>query len=577
MDLALRRRLVSMPRDQLVILGFLGTVLGAVIVVPFGTLFLYSFMPDFPVDRYALTLVHYEGLYNNLDLMIDVTRNTLIYALFSAVIAITLGLVASVAIVKYFEDTKFQVFVFMPYTIPSVAAVTAWILLLGRQGMVNLLLMRAFGLDSPPIDIYSLGGMIWVEGLLTVPLAFLFLAPAIRSIPAAIDEASFITGASRAQTLRRIVIPLVWPSVVSAFVYLFIRNMATVATPSVLGVRKSIFTFGSVIPMYFIRGGEPNFSMAMAFSVILTLISGVFVLYYMRVQAQEGKFATVSGAGGFNPQSYATSRTRKALLGAFLVGYAFVAGILPFFAIFWDSVISPEYLILTLDVNALTLANFEAILSGNAGGVLAPVRSIYNTVFIALFTATFVMVTAMLISYANQGVNISFGWALSLVAALTLGVPAIVKSLAFLVTFITTPAYSTIWILVIAFMGSTLPVGMRYASPAMTKIGSEVLEASTISGSPEIRTFRKITLPLVSNEFASGWVHMYSYVVRVLPIPLLLYSTGSEMISVEIFNVLQSGYTKPASILSLVAILLILAPFAVFTLSGLFTTERSGL
>lgn len=556
----------SATRDSLLIQGFLAAVLASLVAFPFLNLGFLSFSEEFPIrEVYIPTIANYQQLFSNPDFILRVTIDTLIYAFFTSVFAIILGTFAAITIVKFFRDTKLKIFIFFPYTIPSVAAVTAWVLLLGRQGVVNVALMRVFGLEEAPIDLYSIAGMIWVETLITVPLAFLFIAPAVRSIPAAIDEASIISGASTFKTLREIVLPLLTPAVFSAFVYLFLRNMASVSTPSVLGPRGGIYTFGSLIPMYFLGGGSYDFGQAMAFSIVLTLLSGVLIYLYMRIQAQEGKYETVSGQGGADLLTYDVSNLKRYSLAGVLLVYSLIGGFIPFFSLVWDALLPGEYLILALDPSVLTLANFEAMIEGSAGGVGNWQRSLVNTFALAIIVPSFVVTTAMLVSFANQGVKMRLGWLLSFVAAVTLGVPAVVKSLAFLVSFITTPIYGTRWIILVAFMGATIPIAMRYTSPALTKVGKELIEAAVISGSRELRTFRHIIIPVTTSEFGSAWVHMYSYVVRVLPIPILLYAAGSEMVSVEIFLVLQAGYTKPASILSLISIFMILIPFVAFT------------
>src|ERR1043166_4156454 len=74
--------------------------------------------------------------------------------------------------------------------IPYVLYIVAWLLLLGKAGPVNALLQQVFGGTTPTINVYSLGGMIFVEGLLRSPLAFLLLAPVFRNSDASFEEAA---------------------------------------------------------------------------------------------------------------------------------------------------------------------------------------------------------------------------------------------------------------------------------------------------------------------------------------------------------------------------------------------------
>src|SRR6185369_15362140 len=115
--------------------------------------------------------------------------------------------------VRHFVD----LFALAPILIPSVVFVAGWILLLGpKNGMLNLLLIEYLGFAGPPFDVYSFSGMVWVATLQEIPLAFLWLWPAFRSMNPDLEDAALICGADGRMTLRRISIPLLLPALMSA-------------------------------------------------------------------------------------------------------------------------------------------------------------------------------------------------------------------------------------------------------------------------------------------------------------------------------------------------------------------------
>jgi iron(III) transport system permease protein len=561
---SLKYKFYPQTTDQKLLFVSLLFALIVLIVLPLFSLIFYSFTEDFPVTgELSFTLAHYRSIFADLDLLLDITINSFIYAGGTTLLALAIGTTAATFVVKYVQSRWIQLFMLLPYGIPSVASLTGWILLLGNAGLITDIITRILGTSNPPYDIYSIWGMIFVEGIHTAPIAFLFVLPALRAIPSAMDDASFITGAGRLRTFRKVIIPVIWPSILSTAIFLFARTMATVATPSVLGLPAQIFTFGSAIPYLFLSGIELSYSNALSFSVYLTAISAILIVYYLRVQAKEGQYTTVSGRGRVQPRRYETSRLRVAGGYVLIIGYLVVAGILPLVTIIWSSLLPVSSLQLQADLTALTFDNYVALFTGNAKGVRNWYRALRNTLIIGLVVPTCAMTVSLLIAYANQTIKMPMGRLLSFLASLPLAIPGIARGISYLTVFIVTPIYGTFWILFIAFFGYGIPIGMRYASPSLTRIGVENAEASLLTGAKSLRTFRRIIAPLISEDFIAGWMHMFVSIVRNVSVPILLYSAGSEVIAVLLLNVLRQGYFKTASSIAVVIAIISLIPYAV--------------
>jgi iron(III) transport system permease protein len=558
----LKYRFVPPTRDQKAIYVALLFALIIAVVLPIGAIFVYSFANEFPVrDQFGFTLRHYTELFAQQQLLIDITINTFQYALGATLLGMAIGIFAAIYVVKYLGQSLLQILMLVPYGIPSVAALTGWILLLGDAGLITGIVVDVFGLEETPWNIYSIWGMIFVEGIHVAPVAFLLTLPALRNIPQSLDEASLASGVGRIKTFQKVILPVIWPSILSTFIFLFVRTLATVATTSVLGVPNRIFTFGSAIPDLFLAGSNVNYSKSLSFSVLITLITAIFIVYYLKVQEQEGKFTTVIGQGRTEPKQYETTRKKKFLGVGFIVGYLLVAGGLPFLAITWAALLPSDTLNLIPDVTLFTLENFVALFEGRATGVVAWWRALGNTLILGITVPTSAMLISLLIAYANQTVKIPLRRTLSFLASVPLAIPGIARGMGFLAAFIQPPLYVTFWILFVAFHGYAIPIGMRYASPALTRIGAENTEASILSGDGMVRSFRKITFPLVTEDFIAGWMHMFVGTIRNVSIPILLYTAGSEVISVELLNVLRAGYAKTASTIAVVITILSIVPY----------------
>lgn len=558
----LKYKIYPRTRDQQLLFISLFMVMFVAVVAPLGAMIFFSFQPNFPVtEGLGFTLEHYEAVFGRSDFLLGVALNSFIYAGGTTLLAIFIGAASAIFVVKYVQSKWIQVFMLLPYGIPSVASLTGWVLLLGNAGLLTSIAEGTFG--SAPWDVYSMAAAIFVEGLHTAPIAFLFVLPALRAIPAAMDDASFITGADRIRTFRKIIIPVIWPSVLSTAIFLFARTMATVATPSVLLLPNQEYTFGSAIPYVFLSGMDLSYSQALSFSVLLTVISGVLILYYLKVQAKEGQYTTVSGRGDTETRTYETSPARKFGGYLFVGGYLFLAGFLPLFTVIWNSMLPASTLQLEADLAALTFENYRQLFFGDPRGVSNWYRALRNTLLLGVAVPTTAMTASLLVAYANQMTKMPLGNLLSFLGSLPLAIPGIARGVGFLSVFIMTPLWGTWWVLFVAFHGYAIPVGMRYASPALTRVGVENAEASLITGAKSVRTFRKVVLPLVSADFIAGWMHMFVAIIRNVAIPIVLYRRGSEVIAVLLLQVLQQGYFKTASTIAVVISILSVIPYAV--------------
>lgn len=533
-----------------------------IVVLPLGAIIFYSFSTAFPLrGDFEFTFGHYATLAGDPELLYEITKNTLIFATGATALALFLGFTSALLIGKYFYQSNMQILVLLPYAVPAIALLPGWIRLLGSNGWINRFLMDVFGLSSAPLNLYSLWGMIWVQGLHIAPVAFLLILPSVRSIPAAMEESSFTMGGSKYYTMRKVVLPLVWPSVLSTIIFVFVHTMATVGVPSVLGIRGRLFTFGSAIPFYFLHGTSLNYSQAFAFSVYLTAIAGGFIYYYMRVTEREDRYTTVMGQGRGKPLTYSSGRGWRYLYLGFLVAFVFVGGILPLFTVVYDSLY--DGIRLGLDVNELTLKYYVTLVSNDAENIANVYRVYGNTIIVALVVPTSTMFLSVLLAYYNQVLDLSFGRLFSFLGALSLALPGVTKGLGFLTAFIATPLYATIGILIVAFHGQGLPYGMRYAQPAFTKLGRENFEAAVTLGDTALSTFRHIALPLVAGEFRAGWIHVFISSVRNIPVAILLYGAGSETVAIELLLVLTGGSSKIASAMAVTITLMSMVPYFV--------------
>src|SRR5690606_38538405 len=183
----------------------------------------------------------------------------------------------------------------VPMMIPHLLFAISWALLLNpSNGLMNLVLRGALGLEESPIDIYSLGGMIFVEGLLNLPIAYLVIAPAMGAFDVSLEESSRVSGARTCATLRRIPLPTLRPAILAAFTLCVVRALASYAVPRALGTPGRVDVLATYLYEMISTGFAPDYGQAAALGMSVLSRSILLISVYRPLLAEGGRFGTIS-------------------------------------------------------------------------------------------------------------------------------------------------------------------------------------------------------------------------------------------------------------------------------------------
>jgi iron(III) transport system permease protein len=225
-----------MVKKRSVLTPTLIAIVGFLTVCPIVMLVLGSFSTglgafgEFTLEKYILGYADPE--------LAGIILNTIIFVLGSSLVATGLALLLAYLNTRTDIPFKFlfRIISIIPMMIPHILFSVSWVLLLNpSNGLINLLLRQIPGLEDLAINIYSLPGMILVEGLLDLPIAYLILAPAMASFDIALEESSKVCGGKTWRTLLRVTLPVLRPAILAAFILSLVRSLASFAVPSVIG------------------------------------------------------------------------------------------------------------------------------------------------------------------------------------------------------------------------------------------------------------------------------------------------------------------------------------------------------
>jgi iron(III) transport system permease protein len=538
-DAPLARR-IALPRvdAKWIVIGLSVALIAWLALGPIVFMLWQSFLtPQTATAPARFTLENYRAAYASGE-TVRLLANSLQFAVGAAVLSFLLG--AAFAWINERTNTPFKALflglAIIPLVIPSILFTVAWILLASPKiGIINLVLQSWSGTDTAFVDIYSLGGMIWVDGLHYSPMAFLLMTAAFRSMDPALEESALMSGATLFQVARRITLKLAWPAVLASMLILFARAIESFEVPALLGLPVGIEVYTSSIYQA-VNKYPSEVGLASAYAVTLLLIVSLCVYAQSRLLGQGARFATVTGKG-FRPRVVDIGGWRYLTAGMFIVYFTIVV-VLPFLVLAWSSLQKFYSAPSLAGARNLTLDAYRSVLAYPGFG-----RAVWNSLLLSLGTATLIMLVTSVICWIVVRTRMPGRLLLDNLASLPLVVPGLVLGLAIMVCYLSLDigVYGTLWIMFIAYVTRFLPYGMRYNAASMLQIHKELEEAAAMSGASWSMAFRRIVLPLLKPGLIAGWIYVVIVSVRELSSSILLYSPDTQVVSIVIWELWQNG------------------------------------
>jgi iron(III) transport system permease protein len=290
--------------------------------------------------------------------------------------------------------------------------------------------------------------------------------------------------------------------------------------------------------------------LASAYGVILLLITTLGVYFQSRLSSRGNKYATMTGKG-FRPRQIDLGPWRYLAVAVFLVYFLFIV-VLPFAVLLWSS-FQKFYSVPSMEaIQRMSLDPYRTILSYPSLW-----RSVWNSLVLALGCATLIMLVTSVICWIVVKTKLPGRWLLDNIASLPMVFPGIVLGLSIMILYLYVPigVYGTIWILLIAYVTRFLPYGLRYNTTSMLQIHKELEESAAMSGASWATTFRRIILPLLKPGLVAGWIYIMIVSIRELSSSILLYSPGTEVLSILIWELWENGQYVELSALGVMFII----------------------
>lgn len=529
-------------------------------VLPLLMLLVGSFQAEVAPREFVYTLKNYQNAYASQHTY-STFVNSLIFAGGSAALTFLLGTILAWLTERTNTPLRglFVPVAVVPLILPGVLESIAWIFLLSPKfGYVNVWLMHLFGWQSPPFNVFSLPGMIWVHSVGQVPLAFLMMTAAFKSMDPSLEESAMMSGANTWQTFKRVTLRLLAPTAGSVLLILFVRTLESFETPALIGIPARIYVYTSEIFLAF-NEYPPDYGRGGALAVGLLLLSSFGVWLYTRATKEGKKFQTVTGKA-FRPRQFDLGPWRWAGFAFLMVYFIFVV-LLPFLVLFWASFLpffaAPSWSAL----DKLSFDNYRYL------STFRPFwEAMKNSIILSTLTATVAMVLTSLVAWIVYKSKLRGAWILDLLAFIPITIPGIVMGMALILLYVAfpIPIYGTIWVLLIAYVTRFIPYGMRASSGSILQIHSELEEAAAASGASWWETFKRVTLPLLRPGFVAGWIYICIVSFREFSTSVLLATGESRVLSILLFTMFEQGQVTIVAAIGVLMIVTLLSVVGLF-------------
>lgn len=406
----------------------------------------------------------------------------------------------------------------------------SWILLLGRNGVITNF-FRNFGINTPPI--YGFAGILLVLVCQLFPLIFLYIQGALKNVDNSLIEASKNMGCSGMRLFLKVIVPLVLPTMLAGGLLVFMRALSDFGTPMLIG--EGYRTFPVLIFNEFMSEVSGDDGFASAIAIVAILVTAVIFLI-QKLASNRFSFSMNAMHTIEAKELKGTSNFLVHLYAYFVVGIA----IIPQCYVIYTSFKNTKGLLFT---EGYSLMSYKAAFDrmGN---------TIINTFKIPGISLVVIVFLAVLIAYLVVRRRNVLTNTVDIMSMIPYIIPGSVIGIAFGITFRNRFfSIGGLALMIIALVVRRLPYTIRSSVAVLQQIPMSIEEASISLGASKLKTFFKVTVPMMAGGIISGAILTWVTLISELSTAIILYTTKTKTLTISIYTeVLRGNYGIAAAL-----------------------------
>lgn len=475
----------------------------------------------------------------------------------STLAAAFLGLVMAYVLrsVKIRGSKYLNILIVMSYLSPPFIGAYAWVQLLGRNGFLTKILNSLFHVKLG--GIYGFAGIVLVFSLQSFPLIYMYISGALKNLDNSLNEAAGSLGCTTLGRVRRIILPLVMPTMLASSLLVFMRVFSDFGTPMLIG--EGYKTFPVLVYSQFMGEVTTDDHFAAALCVIVIIIT--LVLFFL--QRFLGNRFTYSMTA-LKPMEAQACRGARNILSHVLVYTVVFIAILPQLTVIFTSFLATGGG--TVYTGGFSLDNYRSTLFSKNNN-----SAIFNTYLFGLCAIAVVLVFGILISYLTVRKKSFLTGILDTVTMFPYIIPGSVLGISFLYAFNSKPMVlsGTAVIIIISLSIRRMPYTIRSSTAIIGQISPSVEEAAVSLGCTEAASFVKITVPMMMSGVLSGAIMSWITLISELSSSIILYTSKTQTLTVAIYSeVIRSNFGNAAAYSTILTLTSILSLLVFFKMTG---------
>ncbi|MFE9692780.1 ABC transporter permease [Micromonospora sp. NPDC005806] len=493
-----------------------------------------------------------------------VARSALVTSLLISAASVVLCGIVGVAMAFLLKRFSFpgrrliEAIILVPAALPPLIGAISFQLLYSETGILPRGLQHLFGTENPVLPFTGLAGVLVVHTFTMYPFFYLATSAALVGMDPSVEEAAYNLGAGRVRVWRTVLLPMLTPALVSASLLVFMTSLASYTAPLLFGVDQTMTM------QIYINRTNGDLPMASTYASVLGVVSVLFLLGMRWYEGRRSYRSQSKGVAAHRREITNPFGRWLALLASVLATVVLLApvGTIALVAFSQDGSWTTEVI-----PSAYTTQNFVTIFSDPEA-----YRPIVNSLNMSLIATVGCVVVGVLIAYAVRRLNFRGRGLLDVAVMLAWALPGTVVALNLISAFSTANAFSlgqvligTFWIMPLAYFVRFLPLVFRSSSATLAQLDPSLEEAARNLGASWWRAFGTVTLRLMLPGVLAGALLAFVHGVGEFVASVLIYTSETAPISVEINNRMYSFEVGTAAAYGMLQIVLI---FVVMVVSG---------
>ncbi len=444
----------------------------------------------------------------------------------------------------------------LPAVLPPLVGVIAFLFLYGETGFVSLLVQYLLGLANPPWRLEGAGAILLVHAYSMYVYFYLFVRAALAGLDVSLFEAAASLGAGRWRTLRRVVLPQLYPSLGGAALLTFMTSLASFSAPYIFGGGFRVMTTQIVATRL---NGENELAMVETISLTLLALAALWIL-----QGTHTPDSPAGGRKGTGPVRIPVRR-RSVRLAVTAIAWG-LAGLLllPHLTLVLVSFVPLGTWTVEPLPPAYTLGNYLTLVED-------PVRArpLVNSLWLATVSTLAAVAIALFAASVTVRSRMRGSRLIEGLLALPWAVPGTVFAIALATAFSVNAPWAgrfvlvgTLWILPLAYLVRNLPITSRAVLAGFRALDPSLEEAAATLGAGRWRALRRITLPLLRPALLAGASLAFVTAFGDFVTSIVLYTYDTRPVSLEILSSLRQSDVGVAAAYGVVLMLVSAAVFA---------------